>query len=338
MEKFEKLREYYWKIRSSGKLENIEKFWAKYGRQFERKHLRERFANEISDYESILKKSNKEPEVELSVQNELPSSTTSKSLTPKILKVENHTDSAYAGMGKSFPVESGFKFGNWWPNPGEPAHIMVLGKTGSGKSDLIQRLFKEGDFGETSYHYVTDKNSTEPPISKMKTYARNKLKRLQVEDPSLCEKYATRSTNPNFMYNFTNTEGFNSYFSLEKLQKECPKSGAKQHTVVVFDDDSYPDKLYLARIGRSRGLSCIIVQQDWVSEHTKSGVRPQLSGVWFVGPMGRNNDDKEKYASALNLNRADVQRLQDMLKNPQTHAVFVNPNSETFHVIDKKTY
>ena len=325
----DELAKLFWQIRQNSDVEGITRFWKKYGYQLEKQE--EKYEKEIKDYVHNVK-----PEIDQKMVTSSTASMNTPSAEREPIKVCLDPQSAYAGMKESFPREEGFRFGSWWPNPGEPAHIMVLGKTGSGKSDLVQRLYRSGDFGETSFHYVTNKPLDKMPVERMQEHAKTKLKEMRDMDPESFARYASTGADPNFKMQFAHTNDFQSYFSLDALHKQCPSTGKKQHSVVVFDDDSYTSKLNLAKMGRSRGLSCIMVQQDWISDTSNSGVRPQLSGVWFVGPLGRKSEENLRYASALGLTKSEVDKLQTLLKLPTTHAVFVNPNDNKFFVVDKK--
>ena len=237
-------------------------------------------------------------------------------------------------MPPSFPPDK-FRFGKWWPNPGEPAHILILGKTGSGKSDLVQRLYRRGDFGANSFVYVTDKPLDEPPIKKMIEHTEREMDNMKSRNPSTHAIYNSRQYSPNFCNTFTDTNGFLQMFDLKKIKKNWGDD-ISQHTVIVFDDDHYPNKLELVKKGRSQGVSCIMVQQDWRGDSTKdSQNRIQISGAWFVGPFTRNREERLRYGSSLGLNASDIDKLENLLKQDSVHAVFVNPNTDQFTVLNK---
>ena len=355
----EELKAAYWRIRNHPKccISTLREFWVRYGHQLELEEGCE--SCETIDYRSYLESGNLDAKSTFRSSSTPAITAATSSTGDRVLPVGDRNEngcrgtggsggkhintleypaikSAYEGMEPSFPADR-FRFGKWWPNPGEPSHLMVIGKTGSGKSDLVQRLYRNRDFGETSFYYVTDKPLDEPPIRSMVDHTLKQRERWKYEDPTALSTYNRSSYGSNFKHAFVDTNRFSELFDLRSVRKHCDCEGVerRQHTVVVFDDDSYKRKLDLLKKGRSQGISCILVQQDWRGLPTDSQNRIQISGVWFVGPFTRNKEERVKYGSALGLNRSDLEELDIILKQPTTHAVFVSPHKDQFFLLKR---
>lgn len=239
--------------------------------------------------------------------------------------------SAYAGKEHTFPS---LRWGEWYPTPGEVSHFGVLGTTGSGKSDLLQMLFRSGDLNPTTLYFVTDNVDTEP-VEAMVEYCQ---RRVEEAPPALRATYLRAGDDPNLRMWTLRPDTFVRIWSLDKMRLNVKLKGVplRQYTVVVLDDASgVPGAVVnrVARAGRGKGVTLVPTMQGFrKKEEIPLETVRQLSGAWFVGDMGRQEREVTRYLAEFGLR--DPEKAKRFAANTQRYyAQFVSKFDPTVYVV-----
>lgn len=191
-----------------------------------------------------------------------------------------------------FPLDL-YLFPDYWPEDkkGHPCHAMIMGKTGSGKTNrMINMIMSQAGLGiplDTLY-YVTDGDKTSCPLQHLRRWISEKRDMIR-KDSRVASLYDKEDQN--FKYRIWNGLDFSRLFQMSQVQSSVLLKGKTypNHTLVVVDDANVSEEKLkrLVQEGRGMGISLWVLMQDLVKTGLPSEISVNVDILMITSSLSR---------------------------------------------------
>lgn len=188
----------------------------------------------------------------------------------------------------------------------QPTHILLVGTTGSGKSNRIANMLfndkSEGGLYYDSCWYVTD--SPGSVAIKIDEKLKRMKETLKHQGSKTSRRMYSDDRNPNFTLEMMDTPTFRRRFDKTKITKWVTQGASRipQHTLVVFDDASKRNNALLAQLlqsGRDQGISVIVLAQQFNQANIPIDCRSLVSILGVSSTPSLSDWDSKLYIEKI---------------------------------------
>ena len=217
-----------------------------------------------------------------------------------VLKRPNLLNVNFYGNSKAMFDGGDYLWPEWYPKPGNAVHGLVVGTTGSMKTNrMINLLTQPPESGGIPYdtlYYFTDQNNI--PTEHLKKHLQRKLAEHYKCSKQLYGFYVDEQ-NPNFKFKILPGRDFAKLPMSSIKSKHLLENGTvvHHHTIVVIDDAKVNQE-ELARLvqeGRNNGISVWCCQQDFTKDTVPREHARQSDVMFYCEGVSRAPWEEAQY-------------------------------------------